>query len=247
MPRSLLVEIENGAGIVTLNRPERRNALDRRVLDSLAAALTRLDGDAAVHAIVLTGSDPAFCSGVDLKAAADGTVARPEDGLPLPAISTPLIAAVNGAAVTGGLELVLACDFAIASERASFADTHARLGALPFWGLSVLLPDAVGVRRARQMSLTGATIDAPTASDWGLVNEIVPHEQLLPRALEIAQAIAATRPDARRLLLGMYRAGRRADTQDLQWERLVAQLWHGHVLSPDHWQEPPYAGAPRQP
>lgn len=238
MTRGLLVGMESGVAVVTLDRPERRNALDRPLLDAVSAVLTELDADAGVHAIVLTGSDPAFCSGVDLKAAAHGVVARPQDGPPLPAISTPLVAAVNGAAVTGGLELVLACDFAIASERASFGDTHARLGALPFWGLSVLLPEAVGVRRARQLSLTGTPIDANTALRWGLVNEVVPHEQLLPRALEICAEIGRSDRRTVRLLLEMYRAGRPHASVALEWERTLAELWHGHVLDEGHWRAP---------
>ena len=238
MTRGLLVEIESGAAVVTLDRPKRRNALDRVLLDELSATLAALDDDAGVHAIVLTGSDPAFCSGVDLKAAARGVVARPEDGPPLPAISTPLVAAVNGPAVTGGLELVLACDFVIASERATFCDTHARLGSLPFWGLSVLLPEAVGVRRARQLSLTGTPIDAEAALGWGLVNEVVGHERLLPRVLEICAEIGRSDATAVRLLLEMYRAGRPHAAGAFLWERLLAGLWHEHGLHEGHWRAP---------
>ena len=104
-----------------------------------------------------------------------------------PDIGTPVIGAVNGPAVTGGLELALMCDFLIASERASFADTHARVGILPGWGLTVELPRSIGVRRARQMSFTGNYVGADQALEWGLVNEVVPHDELVGRA----QALAA--------------------------------------------------------
>ena len=111
-------------------------------------------------------------------------------GLPIPAdLATPIIGAVNGPAVTGGLELALMCDFLIASERASFADTHARVGILPGWGLTVELPRSIGVRRARQMSFTGNYVGAGQALEWGLVNEVVPHDELVGRAQALARDI----------------------------------------------------------
>ncbi|NBE53631.1 enoyl-CoA hydratase [Streptomyces boluensis] len=163
--------------------------------------------------MVLTGADPAFCAGLDLRALSaapgdlsDGTVdrsvSRPPWGEPL---RTPLIGAVNGAAVTGGLELALNCDLLIASERARFADTHARVGILPGWRLSVLLPLFVGSGLARRMSLTGDFLPATEALRAGLVTEVVPHEQLLPAARSLAATIAANDPAAVRALLGSYR------------------------------------------
>jgi len=108
---------------------------------------------------------------------------------PFPPHTKPLIGAINGVAVTGGFELALCCDMLIASERARFADTHARVGVMPGWGLSVLLPRAIGVRRARELSLTGNYLDARTASDWGLVNRVVEHEELLPTVRALAEDI----------------------------------------------------------
>src|SRR4029077_7429708 len=104
----------------------------------------------------------------------------------------PLIGAINGAAITGGFELALNCDFLIASERARFADTHARVGIQPGWGLTVLLAEAVGVRRARQMSATGNFLDAHTALTWGLVNHVVAHDELLPFCRQLAADIASS-------------------------------------------------------
>ena len=104
-------------------------------------------------------------------------------------MSKPVIAAINGAAVTGGLELALYCDILIASERASFADTHARVGLLPTWGLSVRLPQKVGVGMARRMSMTGDYLSAADALRCGLVTEVVPHAQLMPAARAIAASI----------------------------------------------------------
>src|SRR5208282_2153798 len=104
----------------------------------------------------------------------------------LPVHETPVIGAINGAAVTGGLELALACDFLVASERARFADTHARVGIMPGWGLTYELPEAIGVRRAREMSATGNFVGARTAMEWGLVNHLVPHSELLGFARQLA-------------------------------------------------------------
>jgi enoyl-CoA hydratase/carnithine racemase len=102
-----------------------------------------------------------------------------------------VIGAINGATVTGGLELALACDFLVASNRARFADTHARVGVMPGWGLTVRLAEAVGQRRAREMSTTGNFIDADTALAWGLVNHVVPHDELLPYSHALATDIVS--------------------------------------------------------
>jgi enoyl-CoA hydratase len=196
----LLVDETDGIVTLTLNRPEVRNALDAELAAAIPAAVRAADADPSVRAIVLTGADPAFCAGFDLRdvAAGDKRGGNPHPGYwgALPPTRVPVIGAINGAAVTGGLELALACDFLVASERARFADTHAKVGVLPGWGLTILLPEAVGIRRARQMSLTGELVDAPTALAWGLVNEVVAHDELLPRAAAIAATIAAAPDEA---------------------------------------------------
>ena len=141
------------------------------------------DANDDVDVIVLTGSDPAFCAGLDLRelgSSGDNLAGGPSSdklwGTPWPDISKPIIGAVNGAAVTGGFEIALNCDFLVASENAKFGDTHARVGLMPGWGLSVLLPQAIGVRRAREMSLTGNFMDAHEALAFGLVNRVVAHD-----------------------------------------------------------------------
>jgi enoyl-CoA hydratase len=116
----------------------------------------------------------------------------------------PIIGAINGPTVTGGLEVALACDFLIASERARFADTHARVGAMPGGGLTIRLPQLIGIDRARRMSFTGDYIDAETALDWGLVVEVVPHESLLGRARELAATVASVPSESVRELRRMY-------------------------------------------
>lgn len=199
----ILVDVADAVATVTLNRPEARNALSPQLMARLYATLEDVDRRDEVAAIVLTGADPAFCAGLDLKAVAGGEligsrdtpsgprpapVAEPAEGvLPFDRLTKPLIGAINGAAITGGLELALGCDVLIASDRARFADTHARVGVMPGWGLTVLLPQAIGLRRAREMSFTGNFVDATTALAWGLVNRVVTHDALLP----VSRALAA--------------------------------------------------------
>ncbi len=137
--------------------------------------------DDGVDVVIVTGADPVFCAGLDLKELG-GQIGLPDISPRWPAMTKPVIGAINGAAVTGGLELALYCDILIASEQARFADTHARVGLLPTWGLSVRLPQKVGVGLARRMSMTGDYLSAADALRAGLVTEVVPHDQLLPAA-----------------------------------------------------------------
>ena len=196
----VLLEVSDRIATVTLNRPEARNALSSEVLRLLTGSLRDADARDDVDVIVLTGADPAFCAGLDLKelgdsggnlggSSADG---RPNaDGRrgPFPAVTKPVIGAINGVAVTGGFELALNCDFLVASEHAKFGDTHARVGVMPGWGLTVLLPQAIGVRRAREMSFTGNFLSAEEALHFGLVNHVVPHAELLPFTYALARDI----------------------------------------------------------
>jgi enoyl-CoA hydratase len=205
----VLCEIRGQVAVVTLNRPARRNALSAALLASLRSSLAELSADAAVRAVVLTGADPAFCAGLDLTELGQpgGPLSSAASGPVLPPLSKPLIGAVNGAAITGGLELALACDFLIASERSSFADTHARIGIMPGWGLTVQLPAAVGLRRAREMSATGNFVDARTALEWGLVNHVVPHPELLDFTVRLAADAASSDPAAVQAIFATYREG----------------------------------------
>jgi enoyl-CoA hydratase len=198
--------------VLRLDAPDRRNALDLATMRDLAGQLRAADADPEVRAIVLTGADPAFCAGLDLESVAAGELVLEEvealDADPwkvLQELGTPTIAAVNGAAVTGGLELVLCCDLAIASDRARFADTHARVGIHPSGGMTVLLPRYVGLRDALGMSLTGRFVAAEEATAMGLVNAIVPHDALLPAAMQTAAAIAESDPRILQALLATYR------------------------------------------
>ena len=205
----VLLAVDGPVATITLNRPQARNAISSELLARLGEAMAAVEAGDEIRAAILTGADPAFCAGVDLKELGRETsvlrAAPSGSHSPWPPVSKPVIAAVNGPAVTGGLELVLNCDIVICSERAAFADTHARVGVLPGWGLSVLLPLAVGRSRARQMSFTGDFLSADQALTAGLVSEVVPHADLLGRAQQIAGAIAGNDARAVRALLASYR------------------------------------------
>lgn len=185
--------------ILVINRPQSRNALTRQMRREFPAYVRAAGQDALVSSLILTGMGSAFSAGVDLKEHGQGPRLPPVVPNPAAVLGEsrkPVIAAVNGACVTGALEMALSCSFIIASDRACFADTHSRLGITPRWGQSARLPDAVGIRRARQLMFTGGFIDAPTALTWGLVNEVVAHEQLLDRCLQIGELIGRAHPGA---------------------------------------------------
>jgi enoyl-CoA hydratase len=234
-------EVADRIAVVTLNRPSQRNALSRELQRTIVSVIADLEAADDVDVFVLTGADPAFCAGVDLKelgSTASGDAAGlvlPKDNRgPFPPHTKPIIGAINGVAVTGGLEVVLACDFLVASDRARFADTHARVGVMPGWGLTVLLPQAVGVRRAREMSITGNFVDAETALAWGLVNHVVPHEELLPFARQLAADVVSVPSDGVRQMLETYRRTSEV-TLDEGWaiEGDVSRSWLAGGLDPD--------------
>lgn len=224
----LLTDVSDGVAVVTMNRPDTRNALNTELRRAIPARLRELDADPAVRAMILTGSDPAFCAGLDLEELGSSGLSADPDATPLPfgSLTKPLIGAVNGVAVTGGFELALGCDFLIASERARFADTHARVGVMPGWGLTVLLPQAIGIRRARQMSFTGNYIDAATALAWGLVNEVVPHDRLVVRARELADDMVSVPESGLAAIKAAYRAAAAGvDDPALAAEREYSRGW----------------------
>jgi enoyl-CoA hydratase len=217
----LLVDVAERVATITLNRPEVRNAINGALLLALAHAIGDAEGSDEVDVVILTGADPAFCAGADLREVAagrpdadvapeaDDPYARDEMGKfrfrgPFPPRTKLLIGAINGAAITGGFELALNCDLLLASERARFADTHARVGIMPGWGLTVLLAEAVGLRRARELSVTGNFLDAEQAHAWGLVNHVVPHDELAPTARAIALAAVHNDQRAVRRMLRTY-------------------------------------------
>jgi enoyl-CoA hydratase len=230
----VLVEVDDRVATVTLNRPEARNAISAQLHDELDEVISGLDARDDVGCMVLTGADPAFCAGMDLKSLSTEERALQRERQRAPAQRfammaphrTPVIGAINGPTVTGGLELAMCCDFLIASERARFADTHVRVGVMPGGGMTIRLPQLIGIDRARRMSLTGDYIDAETARDWGLVVEVVPHESLLARARELAATIASIPADyVRELRRGYEEMGGLLGHDALAAEHRWSRAW----------------------
>jgi enoyl-CoA hydratase len=224
----VLLEKRAGYAIVTLNRPDDMNALSRELRADFVAAFSECAKDENVRVVILTGNGRAFCAGFDLKELstsdsdasqeADNAVARAME-----AFEGPIIGAINGHAVTGGFEMALACDILIASEQARFADTHARVGILPGWGLSQKLPRLIGLSRAKEISFTGMPVFAQQAYEWGLVNHVVPAEQLLDKAIEMAEAMCACVPHILKQYKPLIEEGYSMPYREaLQWEEQQA-------------------------
>lgn len=198
--KTVLLEKHQGFAIVTLNRPEAMNALSRELRKEFVATLADCTADPDVRVLILTGNGKAFCAGFDLKelgsqqSADAAEEVNNEVAWAMQNFDGPIIAAVNGHCITGGFEMALACDVLIASEQARFADTHARVGILPGWGLSQKLPRLIGLSRAKEISFTGAPVFAQQAYEWGLVNHVLPADELLPKAMEIATNMCACVP-----------------------------------------------------
>ena len=222
----LVVDDADGVRTITINRHEVKNALTAAMRTEFCALVDEADADDGTRAIIVTAVDPVFSAGVDFKEVAAGTgrASSSNPGAALRAVSTPVVCAVNGACVTGALELALSCTFIVASERARFADTHARLDVVAAWGLTALLPRAVGVRKAAELSITGNFVDAGEALRLGLVNHVVPHDELLPFTRALVDDIAPTAAVGH--VLGLYRRGEGlplADALALEAEHAATQ------------------------
>jgi enoyl-CoA hydratase len=218
-PTVIIERRDDGVAVLTLNRPAARNAVNVELAQAVVDALASCQD---ARCIVITGADPAFCAGLDLRNLGTDKLAdlpRFIDAVGHSAV--PTIAAVNGASVTGGFEVALACDFIVASERARFADTHLRVGVYP-GPVLVDLPRRVGMAKAREMSMTGNFVDAETALRIGLANHVVAHEDLLPFSLDLAAAIAEQDP-------AMVKTMRRDwdETGGLPWAQ--AHRRHGEI------------------
>jgi enoyl-CoA hydratase len=216
-----LVTRDGPVAVVSVNRPEARNALDGETLDAIHDAFVRLEHDASVRCAILTGAgDKAFAAGADIKAMADADPAAAETladhahrlGDLLEASRLPVIAAVHGFALGGGFELALVCDFIYAARGAKVGFPEVGLGVIPGMGGTQRLVQRIGVARARELIYTGRLIDAEVAARIGLVNEVVEPAELLPRARAVADEIAARAPLA---VAAAKRAIRRGADQPL--------------------------------
>ena len=196
MENAVEFTVKDKTGIITLNRPERKNAINQALLTGLYEKIEEIAQNDEIRVGVITGNGNAFCSGIDLKALEQKENMFDPRGDSKGMVEIfkscrkPLIGAVNGHAITGGFEIALNCDFLIASENAVFRDTHALVGIHPGWGMTQLFQQAVGRRKAKQISMTCEPVKADKALLWGLVNEVVPPEKLMERTLEIASMTA---------------------------------------------------------
>ena len=201
-----------------------------------------LDADDNVSVVVLTGAGRAFTAGLDLKelgrdplglgaANADGSGGEP--CLAIRECRKPVIGAINGVAITGGFEVALACDVLIASTAARFADTHARVGIMPGWGLSQRLPRTIGVYRAKELSLTGNFLDAKTALEWGLVSRVVEPDELVPTAMKLAADMASIPAETLMTYKSIIDGGFDLDLVDgLAFERQASKA-HNREVTPE--------------
>lgn len=202
---NLLVSSDDGIGLMRINRPKVRNALNRATMDEIVAALEAFEQDDAVRCVILTGDDRAFAAGADINEFVGATPVQMLQGYRfqqwerIRKFSKPLIAAVAGYCLGGGCELAMICDIIIAADTATFGQPEINLGIMPGAGGTQRLPRAVGTYRAMEMILTGRLINAQTAYEWGLANRVVPAEALLDEARVLAREIAARPPVAVRI------------------------------------------------
>jgi enoyl-CoA hydratase len=235
MSEVLRVEKSEGIATLTLNRPDARNALNRALRDAIREAFAALAHDEAVGAVILTGAGKAFCAGLDLKELSQPGVDRGSDRpretahdivQAIEGFDRPVIGAINGVAVTGGFELALACDVLIGSPEARFADTHARVGILPGWGLSVKLPRLIGIVRAKAVSLTGNYVSAEEAERWGLLARVVPTAELLPACRALARDMLSCDPRTMRGYKRLIDEGYAANAADARRREVMVSTEH---------------------
>jgi len=229
--RYLLMDREGDTAIVTLNRPERRNALSLELMEELIACLDSVDRDAQLRAVILAAAGKAYCSGHDLGEMVGRTIndyrqlfdVCTELMTKVQSIRQPLIAEVHGVATAAGCQLVATCDLALASEEGSFATPGVRIGLFCTTPM-VALTRAVGRKRAMEMLLTGRPVDAHTAADWGLVNRVVASSELRGTTLEMARRVA----EASRFTVGL---GKQAFYSQIDLDQPKAYAYAKEVMS----------------
>lgn len=238
----VLLEKSDGVATITLNRPEAMNALSHALRGELFAACQNISQDKDIRAVIVTGAgERAFTAGLDLKELGEQGLGAATDQNParnpcraLESLNVPVIGAINGVAITGGFELALACDVRIASTNARFADTHARVGIIPGWGLSQKLSRFIGLSRACELSFTGQFLDAKTACDWGLVNHVYAADELMPKARALAADMASIDPEFLKAYKKLIFDGYDRNFKDaLALEKQTTDAWNGNVTADD--------------
>ncbi len=234
----VLLEKSSGVATITLNRPDAMNALSHDLRSEIFDICQSLQSDSEVKAVIVTGSgDRAFTAGLDLKELGQQGLGAATDQNParnpcraLETLSVPVIGAINGVAITGGFELALACDIRIGSTNARFADTHARVGIIPGWGLSQKLSRFIGLSRACELSFTGQFLDAQTACEWGLINRVYKPEELMPAARALAEDMTTIDPEFvkeyKRLIFDGYD---RNFADAISLEKQTTDTWNNNV------------------
>ncbi|MFC1989090.1 enoyl-CoA hydratase [Chloroflexota bacterium] len=226
---TIIYEKKDRIAKITLNRPEVLNAMSYVMQDEISQAVDETAKDEEIAVLILTGAGRGFCAGRDLKEALRFDQSRPAAAGVMEKIHSlpiPIICAVNGHCVTGGLELAISCDIIIASEKAIFADTHARAGLVPGGGMSQILPLLIGPNRAKELSFTGRFVPAQEAFQMGLVNKVVPHDQLLPAAEEMAQDILGCNQKALQIGKSLIEKGMSSTLEaGLVLEKLTNMRW----------------------
>lgn len=242
-PLVLTEVIEKNIAVVTLNNPGNLNALSTAMRHSLANAFAELVENESIRVVILTGAGRAFTAGLDLKELGQkgfsseiSVPGRELDSL-ISSLNKPLIGAINGFAITGGFELALMCDILVASEKASFADTHVRMGVVPGWGLTQRLSRLIGASRAKEMSFSGNFIDAVTAERWGLVNRVLPPDELMPACIQLARDICSAQPETLQSVRSLINFGIEHGLAEGLIEEKRQSKFHQNRLNPDYLEE----------
>ena len=234
----VLLEKSDHIATITLNRPEAMNALSHALRAELFDICNAIADDDRIRAVIVTGAgDRAFTAGLDLKELGQQGLGAATDQNParnpcraLEQLPIPVIGAINGVAITGGFELALACDLRIASTNARFADTHARVGIIPGWGLSQKLSRFIGLSRACELSFTGQFLDAETACDWGLVNRVYEPDELIPAAEALAEDMATIDPEFLKAYKKLIFDGYDRNFEDaMKLEKQTTDSWNDNV------------------
>ncbi len=234
----VLLDKADGIATITLNRPEAMNALSHALRGEFFDACEDIGADSNIRAVIVTGAgEKAFTAGLDLKELGSSGLGAATDQKPasnpcraLEKLDIPVIGAINGVAITGGFELALACDVRIGSTHARFADTHARVGIIPGWGLSQKLSRHVGLSRACELSFTGQFLDAETACGWGLINHVYAQDELMPAARALAADMATIEPGFLKTYKKLIFDGYDRNFKDaMALEKQVTDAYNDHV------------------
>ncbi len=243
--KEILFNVDQGIATVTLNRPDIRNAITgAEIIAEVENVCRKVNADMGIKVLIITGADPAFSSGGNVKDMAakqgmfHGTPAQIMENyrrniqripLTIHGVEVPTIAAVNGPAIGAGCDLTLMCDLRIASQKAKFGETFLNVGLIPGDGGAYFLPRIVGMAKACELTFTGDIIDAETAMEIGLVNEVVDHEQLLPKAKELALKIASKPPRALRMAKRLLYMGQHTTLPNLLEQSAAYQALCHHT------------------